>query len=228
MEICRLNNKTLFKTIIILSGIVFIFGCSNANKKSYPALASLNDTTSRERCSWQEAIRYSSVNELVEDFYVNPDIVKDSLELNILIGSHYLYKKMPDSSLFYYLKAEKIDSNNTVLLTNIAKALSDLNRFEEALTYLDNSAKICGENFDILNSKSYILGKLDRCEESIAAGRKSLELNPKNEKMYGNLSTCFDKLGQKDSVRKYIDIAINKFNFKEKDIEKIKEYYHYN
>lgn len=43
----------------------------------------------------------------------------------------------------------------------------------------------------------------------------SLEMNPDNMKIYGNLISYFKKLGQRDSIEKYSNIAIKRLEMLE-------------
>lgn len=212
-----------YLTIIILT--IFLFACDSGNKKkNYPSLKRYVQTDNRS-CDSDQAEKFRSVDSLLEDFYTNSRH-KDSFELNLRLGAFYYYKKQYDSSLTYYLNAKNIDSSMANIHFDIALTYCESKNYNAALNSINKALDLCGDKWSYLNSKCYILGNLDRCEDAIKVGRICYIMNPENEKIYGNLVICFDKLGQKDSVRKYIDLAIVKFNMTSERATKLKQKYH--
>ena len=212
-------------TIIIL--IISLFACDNsrAKKKDYPSLKRYVQTDNRS-CDNDKAEKFPTIDSLLDDFFAHSNY-KDSFELNLRLGAFYYYKKKYDSSLTYYLNAKDIDSSIANIHFDLALTFSELKKFNAALESINKALDICGDKWSYLNSKCYILGNIDSCEEAIKVGRISYNMNPENEKIYGNLVICFDKLGQKDSVKKYIDLAVVKFNMTPEQATKVKQKYHY-
>lgn len=212
-------------TIIILT--IFLFACNSGETKTkdYPSLKRYVQMDNRS-CDGDEAKKFPTEDSLLENFYAH-STYKDSFELNLRLGAFYYYKKKYDSSLTYYLKAKNIDSSMANIHFDIALTYCELKNFNDALISIDKALDICGDKWSYLNSKCYILGNLDNCEEAIKVGRISYNMNPENKKIYGNLVICYYKLGQKDSVKKYIDLAIVKFNMTPGQATKLKQKYHY-
>lgn len=200
------------KNVFIFLTFFILISCGNdksATKNNYPALPRINSTDTSS-CERYEADKYSTIDELLKDLYSGTGR-KDSFELNLRLGAYYHYKKDFDSSLYYNLRAKELDSLDQKVSFNLSLTYSELNDFEKALHYVNKAINVCEDRWDYLNSKCYILGKLDKCDEAIKVGRISLNLNPENQKIYGNLINCFDKLEQGDSVNKYLDIVDKKY-----------------
>lgn len=185
-----------------------MFLSCNDGKNKRPSLPRLIPKNERS-CEKIEADTFSNLNDLLQDFYTT-SFYKDSFELNLRFGAYYYYHQAYDSSLYYYLKAKQIDSADSKLHFNISLTLTELKKFDEALNSINKAIDICGPNWFLLNSKCYILWKLNKPQEGIEVGLVSLKLNPDNKKIYGNLLHCFDAIGEKDSVLKYIDIIEKK------------------
>ncbi|HBG70297.1 MAG: hypothetical protein A2W93_11875 [Bacteroidetes bacterium GWF2_43_63] len=209
--------------IILLT--IFLIACNNSKTKEYPPLERYVHTDNRT-CNSGEAEKFSTLDSMLSDFYTNSQY-KDSFELNLRLGAFYYYKKNYDSSLIYNFKAKDINPSEPKVHFNIALDYCELNKWNDALNSINKAIEICGDKWEYLNSKCYILGKLDSCEEAINVGLISYKMNPENTKIYGNLLSCFDKLGQRDSVRKFLDIAIDKFDFSSEVSDNMKRKYHY-
>jgi tetratricopeptide (TPR) repeat protein len=228
---CHVSGRWWQSVEIEMKGIhwfvvfLLITSCSSKQRvDEFPPITESFIRNSERSCESVTATRYETVEDLLRDFYANAKY-KDSLELNLRLGTHYHFQGKYDTALFYYRKAEKIDTTDTELYFNIAKVYSDNADFERALESLDKGLKICGDRADFLNSKCYALGKLDRCEEAVAVGLVSKQLDPENIKIYGNLLSCFDKLNQADSVLKYIGFLDTKFHRTADWVEEIRAKY---
>jgi Flp pilus assembly protein TadD, contains TPR repeats len=209
--------------IIILT--IFIYACESGGLKEndYPSLKRYVEVDNRS-CDNIDAVKFQTIDSLLDYFYETA-YYKDSFELNLRIGAFYYYKKQYDSSLTYYLKAKNIDSSLANIHFDIALAYSSMKRFDEALISINKALDICGPKWSYLNSKCYILSNLGAYEEAIKAGLISYNLNPENEKIYGNLLNCFDKIGERDSIRKYVDLAIINLNVPPERATKLKQQY---
>jgi tetratricopeptide (TPR) repeat protein len=209
--------------IIILT--IFFFACESGEmkEKNYPSLKRFVQIENRS-CDNGEAKKFQTRDSVLVDFYENA-FYKDSFELNLRLGAFYYYKKQYDSSLTYYLKAKNIDSSLANIHFNIALAYSEMKLFNEALNSINKALDICGHKWSYLNSKCYILGNLGEYEEAIKVGLISYNLNPENEKIYGNLIYSFDKIGERDSIRKYIDLAIINLKIATERATKLKQKY---
>ena len=212
---------------IFLLSIFFLACSSNKSKEnSYPSLPKLVKSVNRS-CSNSTAEKFTTKDLMLEDFYAH-DQYKDSFELNLSLGCYYYDHKDYDSAFYYDLKALKIDSSQSNIHFDMALDYCELNNFQSALKSINKALDICGDTWEYLNSKCYILGKLDSCNEALKVGRISLQMNPDNRKIYGNLMNCFDKLGQKDSIGRYFDLVIRKFDLTKEKAEELKQKYNYN
>lgn len=196
--------KSVFLSLTFL---LLFASCSNngQKKRDLPRYISNKGRT----CDGIEADTFSTIAALEKDFYTTA-LYKDSFELFLHYGAFYYYHRDYDSSLYYYNLAKTIDSSDSKLFFNIGLAYTESGQLNDALRSINKSISLCGPSWETLNSKCYILWKLGRPQEGIEPGEASLHLNPDNKKIYGNLLHCFDALGQRDSVLKYIDIVEKK------------------
>jgi len=211
------------KKIVLFILILLIFNACNNNNSQRKALPKLLKTENRG-CSSIEAQKFSTLDSLL-NYYYSSDAYKDSFELNLWLGTFYYYHGHYDSSMYYYQKSKNIDSSNAYVQYDIALAYCELNRFDDALNSINTTISLCGGNWEHFNSKCYILGELNRCDEAIVAGQISLKLNPENIKIYGNLLRCYDKLAEGDSVIKYVNIVDAKFGKTSDWMKKLKSKY---
>lgn len=151
----------------------------------------------------------------ISTFYVNQGelnaIEKDRFYLNFDIGNTYFNNNNYDSALIYYKHAMWIDPTSPDLNFNLSILNSELHQYNRALTHLEIAMDYAGPKWEYLNSKSYILRELGKCQYAVSAGLEALNLNPDNIKIYGNLVQCFDKLQNGDSVLKYLTMVEQKF-----------------
>ncbi len=163
---------------------------------------------------------------MLADLYAHSHY-KDSFELNLRLGTFYYYRKSFDTALVYDLKAREINPSEPKIHFDIALTYCELSQWENALNSINAALSVCGDKWEYLNSKCYILSNLDSCEQSIKVGLISYRMQPENKKIYGNLLDCFDKLGQRDSIIKFIDLATQKFNLSNDIVAELKQKYHY-
>ncbi len=90
-------------------------------------------------------------------------------------------------------------------------ALYRLCKFEQSLSFFDDSLIKDPNNVEILTNKGSSLGKLGRISESITYYDKALEINPNFIPAINNKANAFAKMGQYDqSIKLYTDaIEIN-------------------
>src|ERR1700739_3607691 len=101
------------KIFIILISTLIILSCTNDKKSDYPPLPKYIHNKNRT-CDAGDADTFTSVNDLLKDFYSN-SIYRDSFELNLRLGTYYYDHQNYDSSLFYYVKTKNIDSSDSKL-----------------------------------------------------------------------------------------------------------------
>src|SRR5687767_2906013 len=74
--------------------------------------------------------------------------------------------------------AAKANPHSPQLLSNLGRALSALNRDEEALASIDKAVALAPASFDALNGRGNVLLKLNRADEALAAFERALAIEP--------------------------------------------------
>ena len=80
----------------------------------------------------------------------------------------------------YHDKALSIDTNNVQALINKGRSLSQLHRFEEAITDYDKALQIEPKNIDALINKGLSLYNLGKNNDAITYFDKVLTIDPNN------------------------------------------------
>lgn len=187
----------------ILFAVLFI----SCTQKEKPLPLHIQDPM-RDIIHTVEAKEYNNIQEVYEDF--KHAHYKDSLELYIRLGSYYQYKNDNDSALYYYLHAKRINPQSSSNNFNLSSIYTNFGQYDLALESVNKAIKH-HQKWNYLSNKCNILSLTNKCEESIEVGLLSYNMNHDNKKIYGNLLRCFDELNYTDSVKKYIQIAIDKF-----------------
>ena len=78
---------------------------------------------------------------------------------------------------------EKAGKENFVLFYNLGKASQEIGRLEEAISYYQKALSHKGNVVGILNSLGECYFKLGDNEQALQAWKKSLEINPNQEKI---------------------------------------------
>jgi tetratricopeptide (TPR) repeat protein len=89
-------------------------------------------------------------------------------------------------------KALARDDRNIELLANLAKGLSDLGRFADALITYEKALKLTGRGPYAANNRGLALAELDRADDAIASYERALALAPDYADAWSNrgLSLC--------------------------------------
>jgi tetratricopeptide (TPR) repeat protein len=93
-------------------------------------------------------------------------------------------------------KALKLNPRSPQVLANLARALSALNRDDEAMVTLDQALAIAPDSVDTINIRGNVLLKLNRADEAVAAFERVLTLAPQFLGARANLGTALARLGR--------------------------------
>lgn len=131
---------------LIITSLLLLFFISVYSKSAnlYEKLIVNGDTLSvKSSIKYADAL-YSSGYPARAVEIVKSECVKSpsNFLLNKLNGDYYWAASMADSSLKYYLKAEKIDKKNTFVKLNISYIHSKLENFSDAYIYASCSYKL--------------------------------------------------------------------------------------
>jgi len=153
----------------------------------------------------------------------DPSSVKDTKNTNIQstknIPQHRKHDNLSveDIELGKLLNQINLECDNSKFTDVISyydgmgPALYRLCKFEQSLSFFDDSLIKNPDNVEILTNKGSSLGKLGRISESISYYDKALEINPNFIPAINNKANAFAKMGQYDqSINLYTDaIEIN-------------------
>ncbi len=110
--------------------------------------------------------------------------------------AHVLMPAYPSEAVPHFLAAIVLGSSNPHVFGNLASILLDLRREEDALKVCELSLPACGEQFDILGSRSLALLRLGRHDEALACCRRQRELRPDDVKALCNMGNILGELGR--------------------------------
>lgn len=144
------------------------------------------------------------------------------------IANTFNYRSLYDTAYFYYLASidyfKKVDFPQLyIIYLNAGAALSDLGRYEEAITYYDQSlslAKAANDSIQIikiLNNKGNVAGFKKENEQALIHFYEAIPYSQNHihseavAQLYGNLANIFTNLLELDSAllyyQKYYDIS---------------------
>ncbi|MBD3229456.1 MAG: tetratricopeptide repeat protein, partial [Candidatus Lokiarchaeota archaeon] len=144
------------------------------------------------------------------------------------LANIYNNKNMMDEEIKCYERILKIDPKDKISPINLSRIYFKKREFDKALKTLDNAIKI-DQNDDLWVEKALILANQNKISEALSCIKKTLELNPNNEKaiiLKSELnkqiknfnSDTMKKLGVKLNERnKSIDLCKKGFEFWNKD-----------
>jgi tetratricopeptide (TPR) repeat protein len=93
-------------------------------------------------------------------------------------------------------KALKLNPGVAPVLANYGRALSALNRDDEALVSVDKALALAPDSFDAVNIRGHVLLKLKRVPEAAAAFERVLALEPRFLGARANLGNALAQLGR--------------------------------
>jgi Tfp pilus assembly protein PilF len=110
------------------------------------------------------------------------------LVLSLLTGIQTAYWRNSETLFEHTLK---VTNENYVAHNNLALALSQHDKFDEALNHLYTALRINPNFFDAYNNLGMVYIKLDRCPEAIQACLQAIRINPANPLPYSNLGVIY-------------------------------------
>lgn len=100
--------------------------------------------------------------------------------------------------------AAKINPGSPQLLSNLCRALSVLNRDEEALAVIDKALALAPDSFEALNGRGNVLLKLNRADEALAAFERAMSIEPRFLIGRASLGNALAQLGRyEEAVAQY-------------------------
>jgi len=110
------------------------------------------------------------------------------LVLSLLTGIQTAYWRNSET-LFEH--ALKVTNGNYLAHNNLALALSQHNKFDEAIYHLRSAIQINPNYFDAYNNLGMVYIKLDRCSEATQACLTAIKINPTNPLPFNNLGVIY-------------------------------------
>ena len=130
-------------------------------------------------------------------------------------GWGYFYKNEFDTAMMRFNQSWLLDSLNADIYWGYGNILGLRDRkFKESLDYLEKSLKINSNNARVWESASTSYGQLffetkdvELLNKGIDYLKTSIKLEPNNARTYGQLAAYYSYFIQKDSAKKYLEIA---------------------
>ncbi len=105
-------------------------------------------------------------------------------------------------------KALKLNPAAAPVLANLGRALSALNRDDEAMASLDRSLAIAPDSFDTINIRGHVLLKLNRVADAAAAFERVVMLEPRFLGARANLGNALARLGRFEEALAHYDALL--------------------
>ena len=158
-----------------------------------------------------------------------PSTAPDPKNMVYLLKKLNLAQELYDKSLFnesYAILQEIItkDNNNGPALSLISDCLIHMNKYEQALDYLNKAINLYPNNDSLLISAASIYKKINKYQEAESLLIKSLSINPNNLKAYASLINLYTSQNNMAQASKLIKELNNK-NLNSADIYFAKAFY---
>ncbi|MCC6889018.1 MAG: tetratricopeptide repeat protein [Hyphomicrobiales bacterium] len=105
-------------------------------------------------------------------------------------------------------RALKLNPSSTAVAASLARALSMLDRDDEAMAVLDRALATAPDNFEVVNTRGNVLLKLGRAADAAAAFERVLALEPRFLGARANLGTALARLGRFDEALAQYDMLL--------------------
>lgn len=126
----------------------------------------------------------------------------------------YFNRDENDMAMKRFNQAWLLDSTNADIYWGFGNILGKRKKYEESLIYFETSTKLNPNNAKVWLSSAYSYGRLfyqssdsTFLNKAIFCLKKSVSLEPENARAYAALTGYYAHFYQKDSARKYLDIA---------------------
>ena len=105
-------------------------------------------------------------------------------------------------------EGQATNSSSVSELIDNGNSLSDLEKYEEAITWFDRALTLDPENVDIINEKGIALGKLSRYEEAITWFDRALSIDPRHFYSLSYKAAALGLLGRYEESITWIDKSL--------------------
>jgi tetratricopeptide (TPR) repeat protein len=129
-------------------------------------------------------------------------------------GWEYLYAKKPDTAMMRFNQAWLLDSLNADIYWGFADLLGMQGKFKESIPFFERSIKLNPNNVKVLQDASTSYGNIffetkdtRFLNSTIDALKAAANLDPRNPRIYAQLTGAYSYFMQKDSARKYLKIT---------------------
>jgi superkiller protein 3 len=138
----------------------------------------------------------------------------EDAEGNLYMGVSLYYKNKVEEALVYLKKAETLfdmrEKKRSSALEYIGECYMKLERYEEAIQYLEDSVAInpygSGEKKFVSLGEAYYF--LDKKEEALNAFKKALSLNPDNYEVWNNIGVLLWSAGNIEKAYQCVQKAL--------------------
>jgi len=107
-----------------------------------------------------------------------------------------------------FAKALKLNPGSPQVLANLGRALSALNRDDDAMASIDKALALAPDSFDAFNIRGNVLLKLNRAAEAVAAFERVLALEPRFFGARANLGNALAQLGRFEEALAHYDAVL--------------------
>lgn len=136
----------------------------------------------------------------------------DSSGTEFLVNLGFLYHELKDwkQAEQSYLKAMKIKPDDALLLNNYAYMLAESDeRLDRALALVDSALSLQPDTPSFLDTKGWILYKLNNYEDARKYLEKASQNNPENPEIYEHLGDLYRAMGENALARDAWEHALN-------------------
>jgi Flp pilus assembly protein TadD len=102
----------------------------------------------------------------------------------------------PSEAVPHFLAAIQLGSSSVDVFAGLASILLDLHREEDVLKVCDLGLLACQDHFALLGNRSVALVRLGLLDEALTYCRSQLDLQPGDERVWGNMGGILRELGR--------------------------------
>ena len=205
----RLNNMTLTNRFIILFSFSLLISCKGTDH----CVADLNQTPEygrQKKCPEEIEIDNKFIFSCDSSFKDR----KKAAKYYVKRAWDYFDEGKLDTAMFRFNQAWMLDSTNADTYWGFGNLLGTKKQFKESIVYFNKSIRLnpnnatvwecMGKSYGQLFFLSKNVSQLDTCINYL---KHSLQIDPANARVYGQLTACYSYYMQKDSALKYLAIT---------------------
>jgi tetratricopeptide (TPR) repeat protein len=132
----------------------------------------------------------------------------------IMRGWQYFYNKNLDTAMMRFNQAWLLDSANSEIYWGFGDILGAQGQFKQSIPFFERSLKLKNDNARVWEDESVSYGNMffqtkdvKFLNSTIYLLKRAIVLDPKNARLYGQLTASYSYFMQKDSARKYLNIT---------------------